>query len=389
MATPHKSFSWSSTFASLSLVVLGSAVTVWGTSFLPSPPSATALPFVQTGDPNLIANVVDQVGSAVVRINASRTVNVRRPNEFDNPFFREFFGDQVPPLGPQERVERGTGSGFIISSDGKILTNSHVVDGADRVTVTLKDGRTLEGTVLGEDTLTDVAVIQVQGNRLPSLTLGNSDQIRPGEWVIAIGNPLGLDNTVTAGIISATGRSSGEVGVGDKRVDFIQTDAAINPGNSGGPLLNLKGEVIGMNTAIIRGAQGLGFSIPINRVQEIATRLIQEGKITRSFLGIQMLTLTPEVAKEINSDPRSGLSVTEEEGILVLRVLENSPADLAGIQPGDVIISLDGQGIEESSQVQKTVENKPINTSVNLEIRRAGQPIRVSVRTAALPAEAQ
>jgi Do/DeqQ family serine protease len=337
----------------------------------------------------LIANVVDQVGSAVVRINASRTVNVRRPSEFDNPFFREFFGDQIPPLGPQERVERGTGSGFIISSDGKILTNSHVVDGADRVTVTFKDGRTLEGTVLGEDTLTDVAVIQVQGSRLPSLALGNSDQIRPGEWVIAIGNPLGLDNTVTAGIISATGRSSGEVGVGDKRVDFIQTDAAINPGNSGGPLLNLKGEVIGMNTAIIRGAQGLGFSIPINRVQEIANRLIRDGKITRSFLGIQMLTLTPEVAREINSDPRSGLSVREESGILVLRVLENSPAARAGIQVGDVIISLDGQVIQDSAQVQKTVENKPINTPIDLEIRRDEQLLRISVRTAALPADAQ
>ncbi|MGB8703176.1 MAG: trypsin-like peptidase domain-containing protein, partial [Thermosynechococcaceae cyanobacterium] len=242
----------------LSVLLVGSLATLAGTQLFPSKPFAPqpsiaqlTAPLSSQGDTNFIARAVDKVGPAVVRIDASRTVKTRLPAVFNDPFFRQFFGAELPES--QTRVERGTGSGFIISNDGVILTNSHVVDGADTVTVLLKDGRTLQGKVLGRDSLTDVAVVKIQANNLPIVQIGDSDQLRPGEWAIAIGNPLGLDNTVTAGIISATGRTSGDVGVPDKRVGFIQTDAAINPGNSGGPLLNQFGQVVGMNTAIIGG----------------------------------------------------------------------------------------------------------------------------------------
>lgn len=223
------------------------------------------------GDPNFVVGVVQKVGPAVVRIDSSRTIS-QSPDDSEDPLIRRFFGDRTPE--PRQRVERGSGSGFIINSNGQILTNSHVVDGADSVTVTLKDGRTIKGKVMGEDQVTDVAVIQIDTSNLPTVALGNSETLQPGEAVIAIGNPLGLNNTVTSGILSATGRSSSDIGATDKRVDYIQTDAAINPGNSGGPLLNARGEVIGMNTAIIKGAQGLGFAIPINTAQRIAQQLI-------------------------------------------------------------------------------------------------------------------
>ncbi|MEO1402618.1 MAG: trypsin-like peptidase domain-containing protein, partial [Cyanobacteria bacterium J06635_1] len=210
---------------------------------------------------SFVAAAVQRVGPAVVRIDTERTVVRDVPDLFyDDPFFRGFFGPDTFQRVPQEERLRGQGSGFIIDGSGYILTNAHVVDEADRVTVTLKDGRTFEGTVEGVDEVTDMAVVKVDAgsDALPTATLGDSEQVQVGDWAIAVGNPLGLDNTVTLGIVSTLKRSSATVGIPDKRVDFIQTDAAINPGNSGGPLLNAKGEVIGMNTAIISGAQGLG-----------------------------------------------------------------------------------------------------------------------------------
>ncbi|MDA0674409.1 MAG: trypsin-like peptidase domain-containing protein, partial [Cyanobacteria bacterium] len=241
---------------------------------------------------SFVANIVQQVGPAVVRIDASRTVTTQVPDIFRNPAFRQFFGTM--PEGGQQRVEQGVGSGFIVSTDGRILTNAHVVDGADTVQVTLKDGRSFEGRVVGTDPVTDVAVIDIEAENLPTVALSDSDRLQPGEWAIAIGNPLGLDNTVTVGIVSATGRSSGQVGVADKRVDFIQTDAAINPGNSGGPLLNERGEVIGMNTAIIQDAQGIGFAIPINSVERIAEQLVATGRVDHPYLGIRMVSLNDQ-----------------------------------------------------------------------------------------------
>jgi S1-C subfamily serine protease len=263
------------------------------------------------------------------------------------------------------------------------------VEGADRVTVTLKDGRTFQGKVVGKDELTDVAVVKIEANNLPTVSLGNSDQLQPGQWAIAIGNPLGLDNTVTTGIISATGRSSNQVGVPDKRVEFIQTDAAINPGNSGGPLLNARGEVIGMNTAIIQGAQGLGFSIPINTAKRISDQLITTGKAQHPYLGIQMVGITPELRQRINSDPNSGLTVNENQGVLIVRVMPDSPAAKAGIRAGDVIQRLNGEAVTEASAVQKAVEKAQVGGNLRLDLRRNGQSINIAVRPGTFPTNLQ
>ena len=340
---------------------------------------------LSSSDPNFVVNVVDRVGPAVVRIDSSRTVKNRRPAIFNDPFFRQFFGDV--PTGPSTRVERGTGSGFIIKNDGLILTNAHVVDGADTVIVTLKDQRELKGKVLGVDPLTDVAVIKVEASNLPTVSLGNSDQLRPGEWAIAIGNPLGLDNTVTVGIISGTGRTSSQIKAPDKRVSFIQTDAAINPGNSGGPLLNQRGEVIGMNTAIIGGAQGLGFAIPINTAQQISNQLVTTGKASHPYLGIRMTTLTPELRKQVNSDPEAGITVKEDSGVLVYRVMRGSPAAQAGLLPGDVIQKINGQAVTTADGVQQAVERSSVGGSLQVEFTRNGQTMTLAVRPGAFPTQ--
>ncbi|MBU7583497.1 MAG: trypsin-like peptidase domain-containing protein [Nostoc sp. TH1S01] len=391
---------WRKAAASLSLVLLGSGMTLAG-GYLANHQSqvsqsasnlalsrVNAAPPIAAGtDPNFVTKVVQKVGPAVVRINSSRTVRSQLPEEFNDPFFRRFFGSQLPET--QQRVERGTGSGFIISGDGQILTNAHVVDGADTVTVVLKDGRSFQGKVLGKDELTDVAVVKIQANNLPTVTVGNSDQLQPGEWAIAIGNPLGLDNTVTTGIISATGRSSNQIGASDKRVDFIQTDAAINPGNSGGPLLNARGEVIAMNTAIIQGAQGIGFAIPIATAQRIANQLISTGKVEHPYLGIQMVGLTPQLKQNINSDPNSGLSIDEDKGVLVVKVVPNSPAAKAGLRAGDVIQKIEGNTVTEAESVQKAVDSSQIGADLRLELRRNGQTLNLSVRPGSFPSQVQ
>ncbi|MEO0456523.1 MAG: HhoA/HhoB/HtrA family serine endopeptidase [Cyanobacteria bacterium P01_A01_bin.114] len=354
---------------------------------LASPTAIAQLPADRSGA-NFIASAVDRVGPAVVRIDSARTVTRRRPTVFDDPFFREFFGDRGIPNSPSTRVERGTGSGFIIDADGVILTNAHVVEGADEVTVTLKDGRELRGEVLGQDSLTDVAVVRVDASSLPTVSIGDSDALKPGEWAIAIGNPLGLDNTVTAGIISATGRTSAQIRVPDKRVEFIQTDAAINPGNSGGPLLNEQGEVIGMNTAIIGGAQGLGFAIPIKAAQELADELIATGRVDHAYLGIQMRTLTAELRQQLNQDPRSNLRIQADQGVVILGLVRNSPAVQAGLQPGDVIVRMNGQAILDAEQVQSIVQGTEIGEPIELEIDRDGRGIGLRVSPGALPIEA-
>ena len=398
---PTHTAGWQKAVGYLSLVMLGSGLTFAGSyvashnqqissqaSTLASVPVAPAEAAGLPGatDSNFVTGVVDRVGPAVVRINTSRTVTSQVPDAFNDPFFRQFFGSQLPS-GPQKQVERGIGSGFIIGADGRILTNAHVVSGADTVDVTLKDGRKFKGKVMGADPVTDVAVVKIQANNLPTVTLGNSDQLRAGEWAIAIGNPLGFDNTVTSGIISATGRSSSAVGVPDKRVQFIQTDAAINPGNSGGPLLNSRGQVVGMNTAIIQGAQGIGFAIPINTAQHIATQLEATGKVAHPYLGIQMATLTPELKQRINSDPNSGLSVNEDRGVLVVKVLPDSPAARAGLRAGDVISKLNGQTVTDASNVQQAVESSSVGGSVRVTLMRSGQNLSLVVRPGEFPAQ--
>jgi S1-C subfamily serine protease len=331
-----------------------------------------------SNNPNFVVGVVQKVGPAVVRIDASRTVVSQGPDDFDDPIVRRFFGSQ-----PRERVEQGSGSGFIINSGGQILTNSHVVNGAEIVKVKLKDGRSFDGRVMGEDPVTDVAVIKIEANNLPTVSLGNSEVLQPGEAVIAIGNPLGLDYTVTSGIISAIGRSSSDIGVTDKRIDFIQTDAAINPGNSGGPLLNARGDVIAMNTAIIRGAQGLGFAIPISTAQKIAQELIAKGRVEHPYLGIQMVTLNPEVKEKVKS--RLGINLATDKGVLLVDVVPRSPAASAGLKEGDVIQSIENQSVSKIEEVQKIVENSKIGSPVKLQVLRNGQTTQIAVRPAPLP----
>lgn len=359
---------------------------------IPSPPvvnqtnqdnRSAALPSIT--DPNFVVAAVQKVGPAVVRINAAKTVTTQIPEAFNDPTFRRFFG--VPNAPPRERVVRGTGSGFIINSNGQILTNAHVVNGADRVSVTLKDGRTFAGEVLGQDPVTDVAVIQIKADNLPAVAVGNSEAVQPGEWVIAIGNPLGLDNTVTAGIVSATDRSSSDIGVSDKRVGFIQTDTAINPGNSGGPLLNSRGEVIGMNTAIIQGAQGLGFAIPINTVQGISQQLITKGTVQHPYLGVQMVTLTPEVKQQLEIQSDGRIQIAADQGVLIARVVPNSPAASAGLRSGDVIQAINNQPVNETEQVQQLVERSSVGSQLRIQVQRNGRSAQVTVRLEDLPVQ--
>ncbi len=402
--TQHfRRFSLPKKLAFLSLVLLGSTTMVGcnaltsqvpgSSNAIKAEPANTApisgLPtnILPSQDSNFVTKVVQEVGPAVVRINSSRTVKNQAPEEIPEQF-RRFFGPDspiVPQLG--NRVVKGSGSGFIFGSDGRILTNGHVVDGADTVTVKLKDGREFVGKVLGIDTVTDVAVVKIEANNLPVVSLGKSEQLQPGEWAIAIGNPLGLDNTVTVGIISATGRSSSDVGIPDKRVNFIQTDAAINPGNSGGPLLNQRGQVIGMNTAIIQGAQGLGFAIPIDRAQQIAEQLATTGKAEHPYLGVQMLSITPEVKAEFNRNPNAKLRLTEDKGVLVLGVAKNSPAAQAGVRVADVIKKINGQEVSDAGSIQQIVEKSTVGKEMQLEVIRGGQPVTVAVKAGAFPVD--
>ena len=347
--------------------------------------SAIASTSTANANANFIAKAVEQVGPAVVRIDASRRVASDLPEAFQTPFFRRFFGDNAPS--ERQRVERGTGSGFILSTDGKILTNAHVVAGTDTVDVTLRDGRTFAGKVEGSDSVTDVAVVKISAKNLPVVKIGQSEQLQPGQWAIAIGNPLGLDNTVTAGIISAIGRTSSQVGVPDKRVSFIQTDAAINPGNSGGPLLNDRGEVIGVNTAIRADAQGLGFAIPIETAQRIANQLFSKGKADHPYLGIQMVDLTPAIRKEINENQDFKLKINRDEGVLIVRVMENSPAAIAGVRQGDIIQKVAGRSVKTAGDVQALVEASRIGEPLVVEIIRNGQAQTIQVKPGVFPTD--
>ena len=236
---------------------------------------------------------------------------------------------------------------------------------------------------MGTDSLTDVAVIKIEATELPAVTFADSDNLQPGEWAIAIGNPLGLDNTVTTGIVSATGRTSAQVGVADKRVSFIQTDAAINPGNSGGPLLNAQGEVIGINTAIIQNAQGLGFAIPVNSARDIAEDLIAKGKVDHSFLGIQMAKITPELKQELKS--KTGTSIDASSGILVIDVVPDSPAERAGLRSGDVIQSIEDEDITTADEVQQTVAKTEVGEELNLGLLRNDKQLDLEVKVGILP----
>jgi S1-C subfamily serine protease len=381
-------------------IALGVLLTVSSLQVLPSQaepaPTTTAedLPQLVTqrqspanaamGTSSFVTAAVNRVGSAVVRIDTERTITRRVDPFFEDPYFRRFFGDSLPQRSPSEQL-RGLGSGFIIDKSGLVLTNAHVVDKADKVTVRLKDGRSFEGKVQGIDEVTDLAVVKINaGNDLPVAPLGSSKNVQVGDWAIAVGNPLGFDNTVTLGIVSTLKRSSAQVGISDKRLEFIQTDAAINPGNSGGPLLNGQGEVIGINTAIRPDAMGIGFAIPIDKAKAIASQLQRDGKVAHPYLGVQMLSLTPQLAKQNNTDPNSQVQIPEVNGVLVIRVIPNSPAAAAGIRRGDVIVQVDGKPITTAEQLQNIVEDSRLGQTLQVKVQRGNQTQQLSVRTAEL-----
>ena len=297
-------------------------------------------------------------------------------NNSGEEFFERFLRQRRPEQ-PRESQPLGQGSGFLISSDGYILTNYHIVGEAQRVRVTLQDGRTFEATLIGTDPKSDVAVIKIAGSNLPTLPLGNSDALHVGEWVIAIGNPFGLTHTITVGVVSAKGRS--RLGITDYE-DFIQTDASINPGNSGGPLLNLRGEVIGINTAIASrsgGPLGIGFAIPINMAQRIQEQLVTTGRVVRGYLGIRIQDVTQELATSFH--------LASVEGALVAEVSKGTPAEKAGLHTGDVIVTVGEQPVQNAGQLRNLIALLSPRTRVTMDVLRHGQRQSLTVVLGELP----
>ncbi len=344
-------------------------------------------------------DLVDKVGPSVVNIRTTERQKQMQPgmsqeDEEMQEFFRRFFGQPAPRQqqpqpqprnrrqapAPQQQEEqqvpRGVGSGFIISGDGYVLTNAHVVEGADEVFVTLTDKREFKAKIIGSDRRTDVALVKIEGGNLPSLTIGDSGKLRVGEWVIAIGSPFGLDNTVTAGIVSANSRDTGDY------LPLIQTDVAVNPGNSGGPLINMRGEVVGINSQIYSrsgGYMGISFAVPIGEAMRVADQLKTTGRVVRGRIGVQIGEVTKEVAES--------LGLPRAQGALVGRVEPGSPAEKAGVEPGDIITAFNGQTIEKSGDLPRLVGNtKPGSKSV-LTVLRKGQKRDLSVVVAEMESD--
>ena len=344
---------------------------------------APAKPFPQA--PASFTELVERVKQGVVNVSTTKVVK-RRP--MPSPFgpqspFRDFFGDDFFErfFGqmPRERTQHSLGSGFIIDPvKGFILTNNHVVANADEINVRLDNGKDYEGEVVGRDPKTDLALIKTKKKMDTAALepLGDSDKAQVGEWVMAIGNPFGLERTVTVGIISAKGRV---IGAGPYD-DFLQTDAAINPGNSGGPLFNMKGEVIGINTAIVSSGQGIGFAIPINLAKEILPQL-EKGKVIRGWLGVSIQDVTPELAKSFN--------LKDTKGALVADVVRDSPAQKAGIERGDIVVSFDGKAIASAHELSRTVAGTAPNTKAKVEVIRGGKRQTVTVQVGTMPGEVE
>jgi Do/DeqQ family serine protease len=325
-------------------------------------------PLVVDGVRTSYADVVEKTSPAVVQIFSERKAKVQ-PQQFpfgDDDFFKQFIPKQNQQQRPQ--IERGTGSGVIVSADGSVLTNHHVIDGADKITVRTQDGKTFEAKVVGSDPPSDLAVLKIEGSSLPFLTLGNSDSVRVGDIVLAIGNPLGIGQSVTAGIISAKGRRTG---LSDGSFeDFLQTDAPINRGNSGGALVNLAGELIGINSQILSsgnggGSIGIGFSIPSNMAKSVMEQLIQNGKVRRGMLGVNIQNITEDVAKS--------LDLNDTKGVLVSNVRPGSAAEKAGIKRGDIITAINGEKVEDGNVLRNKVASTLPGTDIKLTVIRDGQ----------------
>ena len=339
----------------------------------PAPPPAPAAPVVVDGIRTSYADVVEKTSPAVVRIEAEhKNRQSQQPNNpyGDDDFFRQF---PIPPQGQRPPTERGMGSGVIVSADGTILTNAHVVDGADKVTVLLNDNKSYEGKVIGVDKPSDLAVLKIDAQDLPFLTLGNSDQVRVGDIVLAIGNPLGIGQSVTAGIISAKGRRTG---LSDGSFeDFLQTDAPINRGNSGGALVNFNSELIGINSQILAGGPsggniGIGFAIPSNMAKSVMEQLLKDGKVHRGMLGVNIQTLTEDHAK--------ALDLKDVSGVIVSNVRGGSAADKAGVKRGDIITAINGDKIDDGNVLRNKVASTPPGTEIKLTVLRDGSPITLT-----------
>jgi len=345
-----------------------------------------AAPAVVTpsGSPQSFADLAEKLAPSVVNIKVTKVERVTGPGfigpegfDPDSPFgefFQHFFGNM--PQGPREFRQQGAGSGFIINQDGLIVTNNHVVEGAKEVTVTLATKEEFPAKIIGRDPKTDIALVKIEPKgALLAASLGDSGRLRVGDWVIAIGNPFGLSNTVTAGIVSAKGRV---IGAGPYD-DFIQTDASINPGNSGGPLFNLQGEVVGINTAIIPNGQGIGFAVPVNQVKSLLPQLETKGEVTRGYLGVNVQAITPELAKS--------LKLKGTKGALVADVKQASPAEAAGIKRGDVLVKFDGKEIADLHALPPLVAATPVDTEVAVTVLRDGTEQTLQVKVGRLPGE--
>jgi serine protease Do len=329
-----------------------------------------------------MSEVAASVKPAVVNISSSRVVTQRMQSPFfDDPIFKRFFGDEFGFNRSGKFKRSGQGSGVIVDKNGYILTNSHVVKDADEIKIKLSDSREFRGKVIGVDSRSDIAIVKIDANNLPVLKLGDSSRIKVGETVLAIGNPFGLNQTVTSGIISAVGRA--DVGIADYE-DFIQTDAAINPGNSGGALVNIRGELIGINTAIFStsgGYQGVGFAVPSNMAKVVMDSLIRSGKVVRGWLGVQIQPVTPELAKQFKLGDRGGAIIGD--------VTEDSPAAAAGIHRGDVIIEFSGKKVSTPAELRNLVAATAPGQKISLKILRDGKQLSVAVTIAELPAVMQ
>jgi serine protease Do len=341
------------------------------------PPTAAPVQPLVTGLPDFTA-LVERYGPAVVNVRVREQPRAQGTQR--NPLEDLFPGFPGIPVDPRERTPRsGEGSGFIVSPDGYIMTNAHVVSGADEVTVTLSDRRELTATVVGADQRTDVAVIKVEGRNLPTVQIGNPALLKPGQWVVAIGSPFGMQNSVTAGIVSATSRNLPD----DQYVPFIQTDAAVNPGNSGGPLFNLQGEVIGINSQIYSqsgGYMGLSFAIPIDIADNIRTQLVSTGRVTRSRLGVQ-------VASVFSANDAAAWGLDRPRGALIENVEAGTPAEKAGIRPGDIILSVDGRPVDGYSGLVSMISTLKPGSATELEVWRDEKLTNVTARVVEQPSE--
>ena len=365
--------------ATLTVIALWLLQPEWLVARASLPGSAQSVATAKASRPTIVApasyaDAVEPAAAAVVNIYTAKVITRQRNPLLEDPFLRHFFRQEIKP---RKEIQTSLGSGVIFSGEGYVLTNNHIIAGADEIQVLLKDGRSAQATVVGADKDTDLAVLNINLDNLPTLPIGDSKQLRVGDIALAIGNPFGVGQTVTLGIVSATGRN--QLGI-NRYEDFIQTDAAINPGNSGGALINAHGELIGINTAIYSrsgGSQGIGFAIPVNMARIVMTQLVERGHVERGWIGIEAQDITPELASSFNLDTTRGL--------LIAGILRQGPADKAGLEPGDVIKTIDGQNVSGASDAIYYIAQQGPDVKLAITGLRNGKPFSTRVTTIKRP----